>query len=45
MAKGVTRAKAKKILKHGAVRGKRLTKAQQAYFGARAAGMPAKKKR
>ncbi len=34
----VTKAKAKKILKHGEVHGKRLTKKQRGFFGARAGG-------
>jgi hypothetical protein len=34
----VTKAKAKKILRHGAVHGKRLTKKQRGFFGARAGG-------
>ena len=38
----VTQKKAKKILDHGKVRGKPLTKAQQGFFGARAAGAPVK---
>jgi hypothetical protein len=39
---GVSKDKAKKILKHGKVSGKPLTKKQQGYFGARAGGAPAK---
>lgn len=39
----VTRAKAKKILKHGTVHGKKLTKAQKGFFGARAGGAKRKK--
>jgi hypothetical protein len=31
----VTKKKAKKILKHGKVRGKKLTKKQRGFFGAR----------
>ena len=40
MAKGkqLSREKAKKILKHGEVRGKKLTPAQRGLMGARAAG-------
>lgn len=34
----VTKAKAKKILKHGSVHGKRLSKKQRGFFGARAGG-------
>ncbi|KKN19514.1 hypothetical protein LCGC14_0945010 [marine sediment metagenome] len=34
----VTKAKAKKILRHGAVHGKPLTKKQRGLFGARAGG-------
>jgi hypothetical protein len=34
----VTQKKAKKILKHGAVRGHKLTKKQRGLFGARAGG-------
>jgi len=34
----VTKAKAKKILKHGTIRGKKLTKKQRGLFGARAGG-------
>ena len=37
MAK-LTKAKAKKILRDGKVRGKKLTKAQRGFFGARAGG-------
>jgi hypothetical protein len=39
----VTKAKAKKILKHGSVQGKRLTKKQRGFFGARAGGKRRKK--
>lgn len=35
MAKKLTKAKAKKILKDGKVHGKKLTRKQQAFFGAR----------
>ena len=38
MAKKLTKTKAKKILKHGSVRGKKLTKKQRGFFGARAGG-------
>jgi hypothetical protein len=34
----ITKAKAKKILKEGKARGKKLTKAQKGFFGARAGG-------
>ena len=34
----VTKAKAKKILKHGSVHGKPLNKKQRGFFGARAGG-------
>ena len=37
MAK-LTKAKAKKILRHGEVHGKSLSKKQKAFFGARAGG-------
>lgn len=43
MAKVLTKAKARKILTHGSVRGKRLTRKQKGLFGARAGG--ARKKR
>jgi hypothetical protein len=39
----VGRKKAKKILRHGAVRGRPLTTKQRGFFGARAAGKPLKK--
>jgi hypothetical protein len=39
----VTRAKAKKILRHGSVKGRKLTKKQKGYFGARAGGNKRKK--
>lgn len=42
MAK-LTEAKAKKILRHGKVHGKRLTKKQKGFFGARAGGVKRKK--
>lgn len=41
----VTKVKARKILKHGKVRGKRLTKGQKGFFGARAGGSPIKRKK
>jgi len=40
----VTKKKSKKILKHGKVKGKKLTKKQRGFFGARAGGQPVKKK-
>ncbi len=43
MAKKLTKAKAKKILSEGSVRGKKLSKKQKGFFGARAGG--AKRKR
>lgn len=36
MAKKLTKEKAKKILKHGSVHGKKITKKQRGFFGARA---------
>lgn len=42
MAK-LTKAKAKKILRHGEVHGKPLTKKQKGFFGARAGGARRKK--
>lgn len=42
MAK-LTRAKAKKILKHGSVRGHPLSKKQKGFFGARAGGAKLRK--
>ena len=45
MAKKLTVKKAKKILKHGEVHGKPLTKKQKGFFGARAGGTPIKRKR
>lgn len=41
----LSKGKAKKILKHGSVRGKKLTKKQKGYMGARAGGASMKKKR
>ena len=35
---GPSRGKARKILRHGSVRGKPLTKKQRGFFGARAGG-------
>lgn len=44
MAKKLSREKAKEILRHGEVRGKPLTKKQEGFFGARAGGVPVKRK-
>lgn len=41
--KKLTKTKAKKILRHGTVRGKKLTKKQKGFFGARAGGARRKK--
>ncbi|MHC4639172.1 MAG: hypothetical protein ACYTBV_16975 [Planctomycetota bacterium] len=38
MAKKLTKHKARKILRHGKVHGKTLTKKQKGFFGARAGG-------
>jgi len=38
MAKKLTQKKAKKILKHGSVRGHKLTEKQKGMFGAKAGG-------
>ena len=38
----LTSTKARKILRHGEVRGKKLTKKQKGFFGARAGGAPVK---
>lgn len=43
--KKLTKAKAKKIKKHGSVRGHKLTKKQEGFFGARAGGAPVKRKK
>ena len=43
MAK-LTKAKAKKILRHGEVRGLKLTTKQKRFCGARAGGAPVKRK-
>jgi hypothetical protein len=45
MPKKLSRAKAKEILKDGTVHGKKLTAKQKRFFGARAGGAPAKRKR
>lgn len=39
----VTKRKAKKILRHGSVHGKRLSKRQKGFFGARAGGTQRKR--
>ena len=44
MAK-LTKAKAKKILKHGSVRGHKLTGRQRRFMGARAGGAPIKRRK
>ena len=41
----LTKAKAKKMLKEGKAHGKKLTRPQERFFGARAGGAPIKKKR
>jgi len=45
MAKTLTKAKAKKILRDDTIRGKKITKKQKGFFGARAGGAPVKTKR
>jgi len=40
----LTKAKAKKILEHGSVRGHKLTAKQKRFMGARAGGVPVKRK-
>lgn len=45
MAKKLTQKKAKAILRHGSVRGHKLTAAQKRLFGARAGGARLRKKR
>lgn len=40
----ITQKKAKKILKHGTIRGVKISKKQKGFFGARAGGQPIKKK-
>ncbi len=45
MAKKLTQKKAKEILRHGTVHGKKLTKKQKGFIGARAGGSPVKRKR
>jgi len=41
----LTRAKAKEIMRHGEVRGHKLTKKQRGFFGARAGGSPIRRKK
>lgn len=43
--KKLTKKKAKKILRDGEVRGRKLTKKQRGFFGARAGGQPIKRKK
>jgi len=45
MAKLLTQAKARKILRHGSVHGKKLTAKQKRFMGARAGGAPVKRKK
>ena len=45
MAKKLTSAKAKEILKHDKVKGHPLTKKQRGFMGARAGGAPIKRKK
>jgi len=45
MAKTLTKKKAKTILKEGEVRGRKLSKAQRGFFGARAGGAPVRRKK
>jgi hypothetical protein len=45
MAKKLTQAKAKKIMKEGEIGGRPLTAKQRGFFGARAGGAPVKRKR
>jgi hypothetical protein len=40
----LTKSKARKILKHGKVRGKKLTARQRRFMGARASGQPVRRK-
>ncbi len=44
MAKKLSKAKAKKMLRHGKVRGKKLTPKQKRMMGAVAGGQPQRKK-
>lgn len=43
MAKKLTQKKAREILRHGSVRGHKLSKAQKSMFGARAGGAKLRK--
>lgn len=43
--KKLTRKKAKKILKDKTIRGKKLTSKQRRFFGARAGGLPVRRKK
>lgn len=43
--KKVSKGKAKEILRHGKVRGHKLTKKQKGFFGARAGGASIKRKK
>ena len=43
--KKLTRVKARKILRDKSVRGKKLTPRQRRFFGARASGLPIRRKR
>lgn len=43
--KTVTKTKAKEILRHGEVKGHRLTPSQKRFFGARAGGSPVRRKK
>ena len=45
MAKTLTKKKAKTILREGEARGKKLTKRQKGFFGARAGGAPVRRKK
>lgn len=40
----VSKAKAREILHHGSVRGRRLSRRQRGFFGARASGKPYRRK-
>lgn len=44
MGKKLTSSKAKEILRHGEVRGHKLSKKQKGFFGARAGGAPIRRK-
>ena len=45
MAKKLSKAKARKILRHGEVKGHKLTAKQKRLMGARAGGAPVRRKR